>query len=54
MNGLSVAVFIVTGLVLTAYFGTTAGRLSAVGNANILGNIPPAFQTGWNTTGTRR
>jgi hypothetical protein len=54
MNRLSVALFVVTGLVLTAYFGTTAWRLSAAGNADILGSIPPALPTGWNTTATRR
>jgi hypothetical protein len=52
MNRLSVALFVVTGLVLTVYFGTTAWQLSAVGNADIAGSIP--LQTGWIATVTKR
>ncbi len=54
MNRLSVALFVVTGLVLTVYFGTTAWQLSAVGNADITGSIPPALPTGWIATVTKR
>jgi hypothetical protein len=54
MNRLSVALFVVTGLMLTAYFGTTAWRLSTVSTPDILGGLPSAPHTGWSTAATRR
>lgn len=54
MNRLSVALFVVTGLMLTAYFGTTAWRLSEAGSADVLDGVPPALHTGWNTAATKR
>jgi hypothetical protein len=54
MNRLSVALFVVTGLMLTAYFGTAAWRLSAVSNTDILDGLPSVPHTGWSTTATRR
>jgi hypothetical protein len=54
MNRLSVALFVVTGLMLTAYFGTAAWRLSAVSNNDILDGLPSVPHTGWSTTATRR
>jgi hypothetical protein len=50
MTRLSLALYLVTGLMLTAYFGTTAWRLSAVNNTDILGSLPTAPHTGWSTT----
>ena len=54
MNRLSVALFVVTGLMLTAYFGTAAWRLSTASNADILDGLPSVPHTGWSTTATRR
>jgi len=54
MNRLSVALLVVTGLMLTAYFGATAWQLSAVSNSDILGSLPSAPHTGWSTAATRR
>jgi hypothetical protein len=53
MTRLSLALYVVTGLMLTAYFGTTAWRLSAVGNTDVLGSLPSALPTGWNTATAR-
>jgi hypothetical protein len=46
MIRLSLALYLVTGLML-AYFGTTAWRLSAANNSDILGGVPTAPHTGW-------
>ena len=54
MNRLSVALFVVTGLVLTAYVGTTAWRLSAISTIDIVGSLPSAPHTGWSTTSAKR
>jgi hypothetical protein len=54
MNRLSLALFAVTGLILTAYFGATAWRLSTVSSTDILGGLPSAPHTGWSTAATRR
>jgi hypothetical protein len=54
MNRLSVALFVVTALMLTGYFGTIAWRLSAVSNADILDSLPSAPHTGWSTAASRR
>jgi hypothetical protein len=54
MTRLSLALYVVTGLMLTAYFGTTAWRLSTVDdNTDVLGSLaslPTAPHTGWSTT----
>jgi hypothetical protein len=54
MNRLSLALLLVTGLALTAYFGTTAWRLSESSELDITSNIPPAPQTGWQHAGAIR
>lgn len=53
MIRLSLALYLVTGLML-AYFGTTAWRLlSPVNNTDVLGGLPTAPHTGWSTTASR-
>jgi hypothetical protein len=52
MIRLSLALYLVTGLML-AYFSTTAWRLSAVNNTDVLGGLPTAPHTGWSTTAAR-
>jgi hypothetical protein len=47
MNRLSVAFLVATGLALTAYFGTTAWRLSESSDVDIGTTAPPALHTGW-------
>jgi len=51
MNRLSLTLLLVTGLALTAYFGTTAWRLSESSGLDITSNIPPAPHTGWQHAG---
>jgi len=52
MIRLSLALYLVTGLMLD-YFGTTAWRLSAVNNPDVLGGLPTGPHTGWSTTAAR-
>jgi hypothetical protein len=47
MSRLSLALLLVTGLALTAYFGTAAWRISEAGDADIVTRTPPALQSGW-------
>jgi hypothetical protein len=47
MSRLSFALLIVTGLVLTVYFGAAAWRLSDDNASDITGQTPPAQQSGW-------
>jgi hypothetical protein len=54
MNRLSLALLLVTGLALTAYFGTTAWRLSEASELDMTSNIPPAPQNGWQRAGAIR
>jgi hypothetical protein len=54
MNRLSLAVLLVTGLALTAYFGTTAWRLSESSELDITSNVPPVPHTGWHHIGATR
>jgi hypothetical protein len=51
MNRLSLTLLLVTGLALTAYFGTTAWRLSESSGLDFTSNIPPAPHTGWQRAG---
>ena len=53
MSRLSLALLLVTGLALTAYFGTAAWRISEAGDADIM-NMPPALESGWHAHPTNR
>jgi hypothetical protein len=54
MNRLSLALFVATGLMLTAYFGTTAWRLSELSTTDIMDGVPSALQTGWRAAATKK
>jgi hypothetical protein len=55
MSRLSLALLLVTGLALTAYFGTAAWRISEAGDADIVNSsMPPVFDTGWHARATAR
>jgi hypothetical protein len=47
ISRLSLALLLVTGLALTAYFGTAAWRISEAGDADIVSGMPPALESGW-------
>ena len=53
VSRLSLALLLVTGLALTAYFGTAAWRISEAGDADIM-NMPPALESGWHAHPTNR
>ena len=54
MSRLSLALLLVTGLALTAYFGTAAWRISEAGDADIVSSMPPALDTGWHAHPTSK
>jgi hypothetical protein len=54
MSRLSLALLLVTGLALTAYFGTAAWRISEAGDADIGTTIPPALESGWHAHPTSK
>ena len=55
MSRLSLALLLVTGLALTAYFGTAAWRISEAGEADIGSSMPPpALESGWHAHPTSK
>ena len=55
ISRLSLALLLVTGLALTAYFGTAAWRISEAGDADVVSsNMPPALESGWHAHPTSR
>ena len=52
LSRFSLALLLVTGLALTAYFGTAAWRISEAGDADLVGRVPPALESGWHARAT--
>jgi hypothetical protein len=54
ISRLSLALLLVTGLALTAYFGTAAWRISEAGDTDVVGSMPPALESGWHAHPTSK